>query len=94
MLPNRTSGERDATQPQARDQTEPTLPNATNRVNFGRRNSLDSERSALRRFATVFGAVSWSPASHVVPGEVVSPAVERTPARSLTDDDLRALLGT
>jgi hypothetical protein len=48
----------------------------------------------LRRFATVFGAVSWSPASHVVPGEVVSPAVERTPARSLTDDDLRALLGT
>ena len=37
-------------------------------------NGLDSERSALRRFATVFGAVSWSPASHVVPGEVVSPA--------------------
>ncbi|QFZ24601.1 hypothetical protein EKG83_30175 [Saccharothrix syringae] len=37
-------------------------------------NGLDSERSALRRFATVFGAVTWSPASHVVPGEVVSPA--------------------
>lgn len=37
-------------------------------------NGLDSERSALRRFATVFGAVSWSPASHVAPGEVVSPA--------------------
>lgn len=37
-------------------------------------NGLDSERSALRRFTTVFGAVSWSPASHVVPGEVVSPA--------------------
>lgn len=37
-------------------------------------NGLDSERSALRRFATVFGAVSWSPSSHVAPGEVVSPA--------------------
>ncbi|GLW90490.1 ketopantoate reductase family protein [Actinokineospora globicatena] len=37
-------------------------------------NGLDSERSALRRFATVFGAVSWSPSSHVVAGEVVSPA--------------------
>lgn len=37
-------------------------------------NGLDSERSALRRFATVFGAVSWSPASHVTPGEVISPA--------------------
>ncbi|HYQ69405.1 hypothetical protein [Actinophytocola sp.] len=37
-------------------------------------NGLDSERSALRRFATVFGAVSWSPASHLRPGEVVSPA--------------------
>jgi len=37
-------------------------------------NGLDSERSALRRFAMVFGAVSWSPASHVAPGAVVSPA--------------------
>ncbi|GLZ42207.1 2-dehydropantoate 2-reductase N-terminal domain-containing protein [Actinokineospora sp. NBRC 105648] len=37
-------------------------------------NGLDSERSALRRFSTVFGAVSWSPATHVAPGEVISPA--------------------
>ncbi|GAB3450735.1 ketopantoate reductase family protein [Actinophytocola sediminis] len=37
-------------------------------------NGLDSERSALRRFATVFGAVAWSPASHLVPGEVICPA--------------------
>lgn len=37
-------------------------------------NGLDSARSALRRFATVFGAVAWSPASHLEPGEVVSPA--------------------
>ncbi|WNV88029.1 2-dehydropantoate 2-reductase N-terminal domain-containing protein [Umezawaea sp. Da 62-37] len=36
-------------------------------------NGLDSERSALRRFATVFGAVTWSAASHLEPGEVVSP---------------------
>ena len=34
-LPNRTSGERDASQPQARDQTEPFLPNATNTVKPG-----------------------------------------------------------
>ncbi|MEU5692104.1 2-dehydropantoate 2-reductase N-terminal domain-containing protein [Actinosynnema sp. NPDC020468] len=37
-------------------------------------NGLDAERSALRRFGTVFGAVSWSPSSHVAAGEVVSPA--------------------
>ena len=36
-------------------------------------NGLDSERTALRRFATVFGAVTWSAASHLDPGEVVSP---------------------
>jgi hypothetical protein len=34
-LPNRTSGERDANQPQARDQTEPFVPNVTNTFNFG-----------------------------------------------------------
>ena len=34
-LPNRTSGERDANQPQARDQTELSVPNATNTLNAG-----------------------------------------------------------
>ena len=33
--PNRTSGERDATQPQARDRTEPSVPNATKTLNSG-----------------------------------------------------------
>ena len=37
-------------------------------------NGLDSERVALRRFAAVYGAVAFSPAEHVTPGEVVSPA--------------------
>ncbi|GAA3858923.1 2-dehydropantoate 2-reductase N-terminal domain-containing protein [Saccharothrix violaceirubra] len=41
---------------------------------FTLQNGLDSERGALRRFETVFASVVWSPASHVVPGEVVSPA--------------------
>jgi acyl carrier protein len=35
VLPNRTSGERDANQPQARDQTGPSLPNVTNTLNSG-----------------------------------------------------------
>jgi long-chain acyl-CoA synthetase len=34
-LLNRTSGERDATQPQVRDQTEPSVPNVTNTFNSG-----------------------------------------------------------
>jgi aromatase len=34
-LPNRTSGKRDASQPQVRDQTEPSLPNVTNTFNSG-----------------------------------------------------------
>lgn len=33
--PNRTSGERDATQPQARDRTEHSLPSATRTLNSG-----------------------------------------------------------
>jgi thiosulfate/3-mercaptopyruvate sulfurtransferase len=37
-------------------------------------NGLDNERVALRRFATVVGGVVWMPSSHIVPGEVVSPA--------------------
>jgi thiosulfate/3-mercaptopyruvate sulfurtransferase len=37
-------------------------------------NGLDTERVALRRFATVYGAVIWSPSVYVTPGEVVSPA--------------------
>ena len=37
-------------------------------------NGLDTERVALRRFATVYGAVIWSPAVYVTAGEVVSPA--------------------
>jgi hypothetical protein len=32
---NRTSGERDANQPQVRDQTEPFLPKVTNTLNSG-----------------------------------------------------------
>ena len=35
VLRNRTSGERDANQPQVRDQAERFLPNATSRVNSG-----------------------------------------------------------
>lgn len=35
---------------------------------------LDAERVALRRFATVYGAVVWSPAGYVTPGEARSPA--------------------
>jgi thiosulfate/3-mercaptopyruvate sulfurtransferase len=37
-------------------------------------NGLDAERVALRRFATVHGAAVWSPAAHLAPGEVESPA--------------------
>lgn len=37
-------------------------------------NGLDNERSALRRFATVIGAVVAVPSSYLTPGEVVSPA--------------------
>jgi thiosulfate/3-mercaptopyruvate sulfurtransferase len=37
-------------------------------------NGLDTERVALRRFATVYGAVIWSPSVYVTAGEVVSPA--------------------
>jgi thiosulfate/3-mercaptopyruvate sulfurtransferase len=33
-------------------------------------NGLDTERSALRRFAAVFGGVIWIPASYLAPGEV------------------------
>jgi len=36
-------------------------------------NGLEAERVALRRFATVYGAVSWSPATYVTPGEIESP---------------------
>ncbi len=35
-------------------------------------NGLDAERSALRRFRTVFGAVLWVAAGYVAPGEVAS----------------------
>jgi acyl-CoA synthetase (AMP-forming)/AMP-acid ligase II len=35
VLRNRTSGERDANQPQVRDQTEPSFPNPTNTLNSG-----------------------------------------------------------
>jgi hypothetical protein len=35
VLRNRTSGERDANQPQVRDQTEPAFPNATNTLKSG-----------------------------------------------------------
>jgi thiosulfate/3-mercaptopyruvate sulfurtransferase len=37
-------------------------------------NGLDSERAALRRFGTVWGAAIWSPSAYVSPGEVISPA--------------------
>jgi hypothetical protein len=35
VLLSRTSGERDASQPQVRDQTEPAFPNVTNTFNSG-----------------------------------------------------------
>jgi histidinol-phosphate phosphatase family protein len=35
VLPSRTSGERDANQPQVRDQTEPSFPNVTNTFSSG-----------------------------------------------------------
>jgi thiosulfate/3-mercaptopyruvate sulfurtransferase len=37
-------------------------------------NGLDVERTALRRFATVVGAVVWVPATYVADGEVSAPA--------------------
>ncbi|BBG00946.1 MULTISPECIES: ketopantoate reductase family protein [Pseudonocardia] len=37
-------------------------------------NGLDTERVALRRFATVWAAVSWSPSEFVTPGEIAVPA--------------------
>jgi thiosulfate/3-mercaptopyruvate sulfurtransferase len=37
-------------------------------------NGLENERAALRRFTTVIGASVWLPSSHLLPGEVVSPA--------------------
>ncbi|GAA1395589.1 2-dehydropantoate 2-reductase N-terminal domain-containing protein [Pseudonocardia kongjuensis] len=37
-------------------------------------NGLDTERAALRRFATVWAAVSWSPSEFVTPGEIAVPA--------------------
>ena len=40
-------------------------------------NGLDAERSALRRFRTVVGAVLWVPSVYVADGEVLSPG---TPA--------------
>jgi thiosulfate/3-mercaptopyruvate sulfurtransferase len=36
-------------------------------------NGLENERTALRHFATVLGAVIWIPASYLTAGEVVSP---------------------
>ena len=35
-------------------------------------NGMENERLALRRFATVLGALVWLPATHLKPGEVVS----------------------
>jgi thiosulfate/3-mercaptopyruvate sulfurtransferase len=35
-------------------------------------NGLDTERTLLRRFATVLGGVLWIPATYVRPGEVIS----------------------
>jgi thiosulfate/3-mercaptopyruvate sulfurtransferase len=46
-------------------------------------NGLDNERAALRRFATVFGAVVWLPSSRLNPAEVVSPAAPIVGALSL-----------
>ena len=42
-------------------------------------NGLANERTALRHFAQVLGAVVWIPASYLTPGEVVSPG-EPAPA--------------
>jgi thiosulfate/3-mercaptopyruvate sulfurtransferase len=37
-------------------------------------NGLDAERVALRRFATVYGSVVWSPSAYLTAGEIESPA--------------------
>ena len=39
-------------------------------------NGLENERAALRRFATVFGASLWLPASYLEPGEVSAQGAE------------------
>ncbi|ROS40811.1 rhodanese-like domain-containing protein [Amycolatopsis thermoflava] len=39
-------------------------------------NGLENERAALRRFATVFGASLWMPASYIDPGEVSAQGAE------------------
>jgi thiosulfate/3-mercaptopyruvate sulfurtransferase len=36
-------------------------------------NGLENERTALRHFAHVLGAIIWIPSSYLIPGEVVSP---------------------
>ncbi|MDQ0377898.1 2-dehydropantoate 2-reductase [Amycolatopsis thermophila] len=41
-------------------------------------NGLENERAALRRFATVFGAALWMPASYLEPGEVSAQGAEKT----------------
>ncbi len=67
-------------------------------------NGLDAERSALRRFATVVGAVLWLPSTYLADDEVVAPAAPAvgalwlgsypdaaaTPAIARIADDLRA----
>jgi thiosulfate/3-mercaptopyruvate sulfurtransferase len=40
-------------------------------------NGVESERAALRRFRTVFGAAVWLPASYVHPGQVSAEGTER-----------------
>ena len=68
-------------------------------------NGLDSSRSALRRFATVIDAVAVIPASHLRPGEVVSPGAPQVggfvvgladgaAARRAPHDLLRRVAGT
>lgn len=39
-------------------------------------NGLESERAALRRFSTVFGASIWLPATYLTPGEVSAEGAE------------------
>jgi superfamily II DNA or RNA helicase len=97
VLPNRTSGERDATQPQARDQAEPSFPNATNTVNPGEAEQFDAatvwtgtdfdHQERLDAMLEVRHAAQvWAPLTRLL--EVAVPD-----QLELTDAEVRDLLG-
>lgn len=58
-------------------------------------NGLESERTALRRFATVFGSVLWVAATYTAPGEVAAAgAIAERVLRALREAPQLALLTT